>query len=473
MTQRGFDRRAILAGLAASGVASAFAASDPITGAISRAARGTAPLRILAPKGCEANIAPVAAAFQAASGLDVEINTVSLQEINTTILLTALAEDARYDVVVARTYGIPDLVDAGALLALDDFAAEFEAGSLEPTLLHRTGDVFDHRLYGYQTDGNAYMMWYHADMLADPALQAAYADRHGTALAVPQTWAELDRQLAFLHRPEKGRFGGVMYRDLAHVVLEWWSRFLAKGSWPFSPTLDPQIAGEAGVTVLEDMVAATRYLAPTQTGNFENWERYAQGDAYCAVGFGGMQKYLNKPDGPMRGRLRHASTPGGIIGGQHVEMPMSVWSWSYAVSPLSRRPDLAYLFTCLAVAPDISTRAVRESEGFFDPFRHEHYRDAEIVATYSQPFLDVHERILRNSIPDLFLARQSSYTEALRASIFDALEGRSTPAEAMARASDAWELANLKVDRTAQMRRWSDLRAIYPAPVRAALRDVS
>lgn len=80
-----------------------------------------------------------------------------------------------------------------------------------------------------------------------------------------------------------------------YVAWEWWVRFHAKGLWPFSAQMEPQIASDAGVEALEEMIRATEHLCPetSQLGLFANWERYSRGDIYCNIGWGGSQKYLN------------------------------------------------------------------------------------------------------------------------------------------------------------------------------------
>ena len=42
----------------------------------------------------------------------------------------------------------------------------------------------------------------------------------------------------------------------------------------------------------------------------------------------------------------------------------------------SREPEIAYLFTLYACSPAMSTIAVRDPGGYFDPFRGAHYKDA-------------------------------------------------------------------------------------------------
>ena len=134
----------------------------------------------------------------------------------------------------------------------------------------------------------------------------------------------------------------------------------------------------------------------------------SRGDIYCNIGWGGTQKYLNGPASSVRGRLRFGPTPGGVIDGVTVQVPYFNWGWSYVVTAASPLPELAYLFALFASTPEMSTRAVRQVDGYFDPFRPEHYADPGIKAAYSDAFLQTHRAALEGAIPDLYLPAQSA-----------------------------------------------------------------
>jgi multiple sugar transport system substrate-binding protein len=291
-------------------------------------------------------------------------------------------------------------------------------------------------------------------------------------LEVPQSWEELDRQMAFFHAPQEGRYGGALFRVPQYLAWEWWIRFHAKGVWPLSPELVPQIAGEAGVTALEEMIRAGQSLVPEvkSMGLFDNWARYARGDVYANIGWGGTQKYLNGPGSAMRGRMIFGPTPGGGPGlGSSV--PYFNWGWSYVICAASTRPELAYLFSLFASTPRMSTLAVSQPDGFFDPFRPEHYEDPGIVAAYSAPFLKVQQAAMRGAIPDFYLQGRADYFAALTRWLDAALHQDVPPEVALRRVATAWDQITQRAGPEKQRRRWQQLRAKYPASMRLSLRD--
>lgn len=260
-----------------------------------------------------------------------------------------------------------------------------------------------------------------------------------------------------------------------YVVWEFWLRFHAKGVWPFSPDMVPQIQGDTGAAALEEMMQATRYLIPgvEDHGVFRNWERYSEGDIYANIGWGGTQKYLNGPKSSMRGKMSFGPTPGGQFGDLTVPMPYFNWGWNYVVSRTSTAPELAYLFCLFASSPVMSTCAVRQVDGFFDPFRPEHYADPGIVDAYSGPFLNVQRAALEGAIPDLYIKRQSEYFGALAEGLDQAFQGQAAPQVALARVAQKWELITSHTGRAGQISQWQQLRSQYPAAVRNVLHDLS
>ena len=193
-------------------------------------------LSVLLPEGSRANLEPVAAVFTERTGVKVDLQEVHVDQINAELMLNSVLGEAKYDVALPATFGVADLVAAGAIHALDDYAARYEPTGFRDPMLYQEGDRFDGQTYGFQTDGDAYVMFYHREMLDDPNEQARYADRFGYPLAMPETWAELDRQIRFFHAPEADRYGGLLFRTPGYLAWEWWIRFHAKGYWPLSPS---------------------------------------------------------------------------------------------------------------------------------------------------------------------------------------------------------------------------------------------
>jgi multiple sugar transport system substrate-binding protein len=430
-------------------------------------------LAILIPTGCGENVKPVVSAFAQLAGVNVEISEAPVDDINAELSLEIMSGSQKFDLALPATFGIPDLVSAKVIIPLTQFASKYEPANFRQDILYSIGDRFDDEIYGFQTDGDAYVMFYHRDLLESAKEQDAYATQFNTPLKIPTTWEELDRQMAFFHRPAQSLSGGLLFRTPGYLAWEWWVRFHAKGLWPLDKDLNPQIDSVAGVAALQELIDATESLAPevTQLGLFENWERYSRGDVYCNIGWGGSQKYLGSEKSAMRGRMLFGPTPGGIVNDKLLQTPYFNWGWNYVVTSGSEVPELAYLFALFASTPAMSTESVRQTGGFFDPFRPEHYADPQIQQAYSKEFLKVHESSMRSAIPDLYLAKRNDYFQSLSRWLDRALSGKVGAADALAETAKQWRLTSARAGEQ-QQTRWQLLRDKYPQELRAHLTDL-
>ena len=373
-------------------------------------------LTILQPKGSLGNVKPVGDKFSQLTEVKVDYVEASLDEINVKILSQSLSNETYFDIALPATFGLPDLIEAGSIRSLDKFVKLYEPTNFNNDILYPIGDSYKGKFYGYQTDGDTYLMFYNRVWLEDKIEQINFKEKYGYSLTIPKTWEQLDQMIEFFHRPEKNMYGGALFRNKDYIAWEWWTRFHAKGYYPFNNSLQPQINSEAGINALSELINTTKYLHPqTKTnGLFDNWKAFAEGNMFCNIGWGGTQKYLNGPKSKIKGKLAFGPTPGGIVNQKLLHTPYFNWGWNYTVSSFSKYPEIAYLFTLYACSPKMSTEAVKFANGYFDPFRNEHYVDDEIINTYSKPFLAAHKFSMENSIPDLYLTGQGEYWDVFK-----------------------------------------------------------
>lgn len=437
----------------------------------SLAAKREVELSILQPKGSLANIKPLGDIFTEATGVTIRYVEVPVDDINTQMIIDTLSGTGSFDLALPATFGLPDLVEAGALLNLDDLAARYAPSDFQQDALYSIGDYYKDSLYGYQTDGDTYLMFYNQSWLEDADEKERFANLHGYELKVPDTWEELDTMMAFFHRPDQERYGGALFRTPNYVAWEWWTRFHAKGYWPFAENMEPQINNQAGEDALCELISASRHLYPEAATNglFDNWEAFAKGQIFCNIGWGGTQKFLNAPDSPIRGKLAFGPTPGGIVEGKLLQTPYFNWGWNYTVSSGTKEPEIAYLFALFACSPEMSTIAVRNNDGYFDPFREEHYNDPKIIDVYSMDFLKAHKDSMRKSIPDLYLQGQGEYFDALRENIIRAAKGEVSCKEALDTTAKQWRKTTRRTGRQSQTEQWRFLKSLYPEAIRERL----
>lgn len=126
-------------------------------------------LTILHPSGSLGNIKPIADAFTEATGIAFEYLEVPLGEINQKVLLEAVSKSGSFDLALPASFGVPDLVESGILVNLDAYAAKHEPPDYQTDTLYTVGDYYKGSLYGYQTDGDTYLMFYNKAWLPIPS----------------------------------------------------------------------------------------------------------------------------------------------------------------------------------------------------------------------------------------------------------------------------------------------------------------
>lgn len=420
-------------------------------------------LTLLLPQGSEFNVAPVASLFTELTGVLVNLETVPVDDINTRMLLDKRLNNISWDIALPATFGVPDLAEAKAIADLSALREQYEPDGFNDNNYYSLGDFYQNRFYGYQSDGDVYMMFYN-QMLNTQAKQTEFADKFNHSYRLPITWNELDAHMEFFHDPNNDIYGGSLFRTPNYLVWEFWSRFHAKGYLPLKADLTPNIDNEQGVAVLDDMIRTMDYLHPNarKDGLVDNWKTYSNGNIYANIGWGGTQKYFVANQSKVLGKLRYSSLPGGYINQKFLDTGYFNWGWNYTVSPSAKDTALAYLFTLFAVAPVPSTLAVAQENGFFDPFRQEHYQDPRIQEIYTDEFLRAHKHSMQSCIPDFYLSGQQLYIGELRRYLTAAIDGALPPQQALSAAANSWQNTHNKMGIQKQAKQWAFLRSQYP-----------
>lgn len=447
----------LYSGLLASGVSWGSVPGESLAATVRRVARETdvRTLRLLYPEGALANINPIVASFSEQTGIGIELSETLVDDVHTKLLIEHSSRQSRFDLALPATYSIPDLAEAGAIRDLSPYVVKYEQNLIDSPSLYSLGDRYKNRFYGYQTDGDVYLMFYLRQLFHNPDEQKRYADRYGEELRIPESWAELDRIMAFFHRPDEDRYGGCLFRTPDYMTWEWWIRFHETGLLPLTEDVVPNFVNDQGVDALEALLAASRFQHPSSATNglFDNWDVYSDGKCAVNIGWGGSQKHFNRQDSSIRGEVLHGTTPG---------VSYFNWGWNFVTTSSCKSPELGFLFGLFATRPDVSLRAVRE-DGFFDPFREEHYTDDEIASVYGQTFLDAHHRGMREAIPDFYLSHRDDYFRSLTNNIALAYNRRITAEEALRFTAEDWERLTERFGRESQGDQWRFLRTQYPA----------
>jgi len=428
-------------------------------------------LTLLYPQGSYSNLKPIIQSFAGATGINITPLEVGVDDINSTIIFNTAQDKYLFDIALPASFSLHELAGAGALYPLTKYQQKYEPSDYSENQLYNLSDTVGDTFYGYQTDGDAYLMFYNKAMLDDKTNQENFRAHFGYSLGVPQSWQQLDQMIEFFHQPEKQQYGGCLFRIPGYGAWEWWSRFHAKGFYPLSDNLEPQINNAAGIQALEEMIKVSKFLHPNTAsdGLFENWATFSEGQTFCNIGWGGSQKAFIRDTSKVKDNLYYSPAPGGTIGEQSFNCPIFNWGWNYVVSSRCPQAEIAYLFTLYACSPVMSTLSVRQ-DGFFDPYRKEHYGDQAIQDLYTPEFLTAHQTSMNESIPDFYINKQSAYLSALQENITLAYKGNITAKQALDLTAIEWEKLNSQGNTQQQQQAWLALKAKYPKNLKQILR---
>lgn len=478
-TNHSCDRRDVLRGIVAGAGIAALPPSlrrealheQVVAAALKAKANRDVRLRLIYPDGCLPNLQQAIDAWAKSTGIAIDATATRVDEVASHLLLTEMAGAQTWDVALPATFTVPDLIDGNCLQDLSAAAKRLEPPALRAGMLFDVGDYYQNRLYGYQTDGDCYLLFYNRQLLEDQALGDRFEELHGRRPSIARTWRELDEMMAFFATKQNGGHSSTLFRTIGYAAWEWWLRFTSKGRLVLDDDLNPTFDGPEGVAALQELITATRsqYERSRSNGLFENWTAFATGKHFCNLGWGGTQKALRREGSLVRDDLLVAPPPGSDASDGPESISYFNWGWNYVVAKRSKEAELAYLFCLFAVCPEPSLKTVRK-DGFFDPFRKEHYGDPGIREAYGAQFLDVHQSSLSAATPDLYLPGQAEYLDALRKQVHAAISGRVTAEEGMRTAAQAWRRTTERRGQAGQLAQWTSLKKRYPQDLRKWLR---
>lgn len=361
------------------------------------------------------------------TGIDVKVIEVPTAEMFTKILQEHRAGTSAYDALNVIPSWMPDLVRAGALEQLDSYVDKYNYRDQLQTIapVYRDNQMtVDGKIYGFPDDGDVFVMYYRTDVLGDPAIQAAFKEKHGYDLPVPPTtWKEFDDVGSFISAYTGNKpYGAASFRDPPYAQMMFQERFRVEGGKFFdAETMKATINSPEGVKVFTDWVEENKWMpAGVQTWGFvENLAAFLQGDTAMtiswppygrwAAGYGADQDALSwVPKSQIAGKVGYSTPPGGH--------PQLAAGFALSVSASSRQKEAAYLFIQWLNSEEISIQRVQLPYALRDPFRESHFTSEEYKSRWpaAPEYLAALKAGAISGLLDLSVIQTDRYEEALR-----------------------------------------------------------
>jgi multiple sugar transport system substrate-binding protein len=294
--------------------------------------------------------------FTEETGIDVDIEVVNYAEMHTKLVPQLVAPTGSYDLIVVDFYWVGEFTKAGWLQPLDErIAADgFDSGVYFDSLMNLVGQV-DGVTYMLPFYNYAMGLTYRKDLLEDPEEQAAFKEKYGIDLRVPETWDEYMKQVEFFTRDTDGNgqvdFYGVVNQGLRPdpIAMEWSNylyanggRYYEEGTW--QPTLDSPEA----IAALEAYKTNLSEYGPPGAASFgfdEAFNVAAQGKAYSYITYNMFRTAYDDPEqSAVVGQVEIAPVPNGGLNG----------AWGWAIPNSSPNPEAAWTFLKWIESPEIA-----------------------------------------------------------------------------------------------------------------------
>ena len=385
------------------------------------------------------------------TGIKVKVVEVPTDQMFTKIMQDYRSGAGAYDALNVIPSWMPDLVKAGALEPLDTLVDQYgyrdELQDIAPAYRDNQMKV-DDKIYGFPDDGDVMLLYYRKDIFEDPKMMEEFKAKHGYDLAPPKDWkqfAEIGQFITDKMAPKT--YGAGFFRTAPYPQYMYQERFRMEGGKFFDPeTMKSTVNSEAGVKVLQGMLADNKYMPPgVEQWNFvDNLANFLQGTTAMtiswppygrwAAGYGSGEEALNwVPKTQIAGKVGYAINPLG--------RPELGVGFALSISSTSKNKEAAYLFIQWLNSKQTSLERVQLPYTLRDPFRTSHYESPEYRKLWPDAgaYLDTVKLSGEKGLLDLSLLQQDKYDEAMMRSISSLWAGEDpkTVADSMAAQFDA------------------------------------
>ena len=364
------------------------------------------------------------------TGIKIKVIEVPTAEMFTKIMQEYRAGTGAYDALNVIPAWMPDLVQAGALEQLDAFVDKFgyrdELKDIAPTYRDNQMTV-NGKIYGFPDDGDVFIMYYRKDILGDAKNQEEFKKKFGYDLAPPTTWKQFSEIGQFLtdKTGKDGVYGASFFREAPYAMYMFQERFRNEGGKFFdAASMKATVNGPVGVKVFTEMRAENKFMPPgvEKFGFVENLATFLDGKSAMtiswppygrwAAGYLADEKALSwVPKSKIAGKVGYALPPGGH--------PQLAAGFALSVASTSKNKEAAYLFIQWLNSKEISTQRVQLPYTLRDPFRVNHYTDAQYLSRWpdAKDYLATLKAASETGLLDLSLIQTDKYEEGLRQGI--------------------------------------------------------
>jgi len=376
--------------------------------------------------------------FAEKTGIRIARDFIEVHTLYEQMVAGSGAKGETYDLMLAVTDWLPELIAGGALTPLNDFLRadppdDWPHGWSPSMLGQQT--AADGTIYGVPYHDGPEVLHYRVDLFEDPKEQAAFRETYGYDLAPPRTWSQFLDVAKHFNRPDEGLRGSVVayYPDAHNNVYDFLIHLWSRGGALVTPDWKPAFNSPIGVEALQyyvdllhvhgvvskeclelDSVGSGYYFAEGKAALMWNWCGFAALSQTPEV-----SRIVDK-------NLCTLVPRGDGAGGEHISLNIY---WVLTIPAGSRNKEAAYQFI-KHTASAAMDRVTSLSGG--TGTRLSTWRDPELCKQfhYYREIEEVHKNV-KSPLP---IPEGAQLIEILNTMVDDAVKGRSSVPDALARA---------------------------------------
>lgn len=369
--------------------------------------------------------------FEAETGVEVEVEVVPYDQIQTKAILDAQSGTNNYDVIQYWYTSVGALAEAGALADITEWVETDEEIDSPDFIEAIFGPYtqYEGATYGLPIDGDTHVLFYNK----------AIFERNN--VEVPTTWDEYIEVSKTITEAEKGDgvYGNALLgsKSAFNIGSTFFNRLATMSPDPIDPQM-PQLNTEAAVAAAQSMLDAAPYALPSpleigfeqalpqflsgSVGMIEFWTDlgvFAQDPEQSKIVDGwGVAPLPVGPEGSVSGALNAG--------------------WAMGISPNASDEDLAKEFVAFASSKEMNEKLITTTGSGVDPIRTSTL-DSTAYQEFAPEVSAVAAEVLPNAQSWPTSPQAPEMIQALSDNLALMLQGSLTAEEAMQQTWDAWQ----------------------------------
>jgi len=393
------------------------------------------------------------------TGITIDIIGAPAEDIFKKVMQDVTTGGGTFDIYTGPWNSTGDLVASGGAVNNSEYVAKYQPDWADPERGTPTKEMeqllytYAGDYYSFSLDGDFQTWFYLKGIYEKPEVQEAFMKETGAALAVPNTWEEVDRISKFFTGKDFGN--GTMYGN-GNLMSPFWglatfySRF-ASMDFPnfyfFDEEGNPNLNTDLGVQCAEEHVRSFEWCAPDAL-TFTWAEAYAtmwnlqvpQTAIYTnLVKFGDGFNADGTPKSKATGMIGSHLPVGRKFGDQINRRSVLYYHITAWISSQSAHPEAAYLFMQWLSSTRTYTWMAGNPGGYFDPMQSANFKEPLVAQSYQPYSMETIPATIARSAPTINFAGQTALDNALDEELQAAITGQKTAREAMEAAQGKWE----------------------------------